>query len=429
MKTRVEKLIKKPFFRNVAIVASGTAMAQVIYMALSPIITRVYGPEAYGLLGSFVAIISIIAPVAALTYPFAIVLPKKNKEAHELIHFSFIISIGIAFTFSVILLLFYDSIINWLNLKHLSSFLFLLPFIALFSGVLQIAEAWLIRTKQFRVTAKVTVLQALVVQGSMVLIGISFPNASVLIYITVLAIGFKATLMIFLSEPSFYHQETTKRMNLQELKLLAVKYKDFSIFRAPEVLLDAITLGVPILLLAKFFGPASAGFYSIGYTVLSIPIQLMGKSVGDVFYPRVSDAKNNGEDVTRLIKEATFYLGTIGILPYITIIAFGPWLFSFVFGEEWETAGEYARWMAIWMFFRYLSSACLTAMPALSAQAFLLGSTVVSLIVKIFAFIAGLYIFSSAIAAILIASLAETVLEIIFLFITIYISKKQDQKN
>ena len=69
-------LFKSPFVRNVIILSSGTAGAQIIAILLSPIITRLYGPEAYGLMGTFNAMISIITPVVALTYPIAIVIAK-----------------------------------------------------------------------------------------------------------------------------------------------------------------------------------------------------------------------------------------------------------------------------------------------------------------------------------------------------------------
>ncbi|WP_033541184.1 lipopolysaccharide biosynthesis protein [Planococcus sp. CAU13] len=427
MKSQVEKISNRAFVRNVLVVASGTAIAQVIYMIFSPFITRLYGPAVYGQMGAFMAVVTIIGPVAALTYPLAIVLPKGNKEVRGLIHLSFLISVGSAVSLAVILFFFYDKIISLFNLTHLTDFLFLLPFVVLFSGSLQIAESWLIRTKQFKVTAKVAVMQALIVQGSMVLIGFLYPRASVLIIISALAIGLKAAMMIGFSNKRLFNLAQIRNESFTELKLIAAKHKDFPIFRAPEVLLDAVTLAVPVLLLANFFGPASAGFYAIGYTVLSLPAQLIGKSVGDVFYPRISDAKNNGENMTGLIKEATLYLGIIGILPYLIIIAFGPWLFSFVFGAEWWTAGEYARWMAIWTYFRFLNKASETALPALSAQGFLLAATAISLVVKIVAFVIGLYVFSSALAALAIAAIAEAIAEIIFLLITLHISKKNDQ--
>jgi O-antigen/teichoic acid export membrane protein len=85
--------LKRPFIRNVAIVASGTAAAQLIAVAFSPLITRIFGPEAFGLLGVFKALVATLAPIAALTYPIAIVLPKKDSEAIELMKLSFSIAL------------------------------------------------------------------------------------------------------------------------------------------------------------------------------------------------------------------------------------------------------------------------------------------------------------------------------------------------
>ena len=93
------------------------------------------------------------------------------------------------------------------------------------------------------------------------------------------------------------------------LKKLAKRYRDFPLFRAPQVFLNAISQSLPVLMLTSFFGPAVAGFYSIGRTVLAIPSTLIGKSVGDVFYPRISEAAHNGENLTKLIKKATLSLG------------------------------------------------------------------------------------------------------------------------
>src|SRR5699024_4538293 len=119
------------------------------------------------------------------------------------------------------------------------------------------------------------------------------------------------------------------------------------VYRAPEMFLNAISQGLPVLMLTAFFGPASAGFYTIGRTVLNIPSQLIGKAIGDVFYPRIAEAANNKEDLNKLIKKATFVLSGIGIIPFGIVILFGPSLFSFVFGSDWIIAGEYARWISL----------------------------------------------------------------------------------
>ena len=80
-----EKVVRSSFLKSVILVASGTAGAQVINLLASPIITRMYGPDAFGLLGTFIAFLGVLTPIAALSYPLAIVLPSSDREAKDLL--------------------------------------------------------------------------------------------------------------------------------------------------------------------------------------------------------------------------------------------------------------------------------------------------------------------------------------------------------
>src|SRR5699024_8227243 len=135
-------------------------------------------------------------------------------------------------------------------------------------------------------------------------------------------------------------------------------------------------------------------------TVLNMPAQLIGKSVGDVFYPRISEAAYNKENLTSLIKKATLTLGAVGAIPFGTVIFFGPWLFGFVFGEEWVMAGEYARWIALWSCFAFMNRPSVRALPVLTAQRFHLIYTIIMLLARMFVLFIGFYVFNSDIVAI-----------------------------
>src|SRR5699024_10694305 len=174
-----------------------------------------------------------------------------------------------------------------------------------------------------------------------------------------------------------------KKNNKREIRLLAKKYYDFPLYRAPEQFLNAVSNSLPILILTALFGPASEGFYSIGRTVLSLPTQLIGKSVGDVFYPRIAEAFNNKENIVNLIKKATFALVAVGIIPFGLIVLFGHLLFSLVFGNDWSKAGEYARWLALWSFFGFINRPSVRSLAVLSAQRFQLIYTVFMLITRV----------------------------------------------
>lgn len=427
MKGKFKKLINKPFVRNVILLASGTAAAQAINFILAPIITRLYGPEAYGLMGVFMSIVTIITPVAALTYPIAIVLPKSDSVAKGLVRLSLFITVIIASITTIIILLFKNKIVELFQLNEIASYLFLIPLVILFAGLLQVTEQWLIRTKQFGITAKVSVLQALIINGSKVGIGFLYPSAIVLIVLSAISNGFKAFMLNFFAKKRDNNLDERVIEEIS-LKKLAKKHRDFPIYRAPEAFLHAITQGLPVLLLGGFFGAASAGFYSIGRTVLQLPSLLIGKSVGDVFYPRISEAANNNENLTGLIKRATTMLGLCGLIPYGVIILFGPWLFGLVFGESWINAGEYARWMALGLFFGFMKEPSIKALPVLSAQAFHFKFAVITLIIRIGSLILGYYVFKNDIVAVAFFGITGAILNMGLILITLTISRKFDRK-
>ena len=87
---------KSKFVRNVAVVASGTIGAQAITMVFAPAITRLYGPEAFGLLGTFMTIAAVVTPIASLSYPIAIVLSPEDIYARGIARLSAYIAIGMA---------------------------------------------------------------------------------------------------------------------------------------------------------------------------------------------------------------------------------------------------------------------------------------------------------------------------------------------
>src|SRR5699024_9400210 len=135
--------------------------------------------------------------------------------------------------------------------------------------------------------AKATFYQSLIINLSKVGIGYFHPIAQVLIFLTAIANGLRGLMMYsFAKKPRLNAQENEKYQN-PKMKYIAKKYYDFPLYRAPQDLLDSFQQSFPVVLLTMFFGPAATGFYTIGRTVLRLPSSLIGKAVGDVFYPRI----------------------------------------------------------------------------------------------------------------------------------------------
>lgn len=417
----IKQLTKSKFVRNVVLVASGTAGAQAITMALSPIITRLYGPEAFGLLGTFMATLGVVTPIAALAYPIAIVLPKSDDDAKGLAKLSFRIALVIALAFSLILLIVGEQIATVLGMQAIASFMLLIPLAMFFSALQQIMQQWLIRKNQFKVTARVAVSQSLILNSSKVGVGWFWPIGSALIILATLGNILYAVQLWFGAKKWADNNGRidTPAINEVSLKSLAYKHRDFPYYRAPQVFINALSQSLPVLMLASFFGPASAGFYAIGRTVLGVPSTLLGKAVADVFYPKIAEAANRNENLYSPIYKATLALACVGIIPYGAIFLFGPWLFSFVFGEEWLLAGEYARWLSAWLYFAFMNRPSVAALAVLNMQGFFLIYEIASLFLRAISLYIGFAILKNDLQAVILFSISGVILNFALIFITL----------
>lgn len=406
-------------------VASGTAGAQMITMMFAPVITRIYGPEAFGLLGVFTGILTIVMPLAALAYPLAIVLPKQDSEAKSVAMLSLRIALCNCLVIALILLLFGNFIAGLLRMEDIANFMLLIPLAMFFSALLQIMQQWLIRKKQFNVSARVAISQSIILNLSKVGLGIIKPIGAILIILSTFGYMLYAVQLWFGNNNWAKKSERLANIEASQIhfKNIARKYRDFPFFRAPQNLLDAFSQSMPLLMMSAFYGASSAGFYALARMVLSIPIGLIGTAVGNVFYPYINEARHHNVELSKPIVKATLLLGAVGIIPFGLIILFGPWLFGFVFGSEWIISGEYARWLSIWLFFAFCNRPTVATIPVLKIQHIQLMINIIGIVLRAIALLTGFFYFQSEIVAIALFSTTYALMNVLLIGITLFKSK------
>lgn len=371
-------------------------------IVFAPLITRLYGPEAYGIQGVFMSIVNVMGTVAAMTYPIAIVLPKNEGDAVCLAKASICVGFAMSMLVAIILFLFGSKFLVLLNAKEIFPFMYLIPTFMFISVLSAVMIQWLIRKNAFALTAKVTVWQTLIINMIKTCSGFIYPTAAVLIVTNTLG-GLLSALIIFFGvrKADSTDQECAVRLgSWSRTWALAKKYHDFPVFRAPQALLNSISQSLPIIMLASYFGPTYAGYYSIAFAVLGMPISIIGNSVMQVFYPRINEAIRQGDNAKHLIIKAIAALALGGALPFAIILIAGPMLFGFVFGNEWHVAGIYAQWLSIWLFFQFINKPAVAAIPALRLQRGLLIYEIFSSSTKILALYLGYTLFKSDVAAV-----------------------------
>lgn len=390
---QILNLQKSRFVRDVALVAGGTAGAQLISAGFAPLLTRQYGPAAYGVLGAFLAIVAIMTNVAGMTYPIAIVLPENDRKARMLALLAVAIATLLALLIAIVVWRLGPQVEAWIAMPGVAGLILLLPLTVLLTTMLSVSRQWLIRRGLFKVTAAAGVAQAFVANGVKAGIGFFAPSASALVAVGALApalhILFMSSGLRDLVKPRDRAHPSPNR--IAGLRQVAWEYRDFPLYRAPQHLLNSFGFAVPTLLLASTYGASEAGFYAITQTVMGLPSVLIGKAVGDVFYPRVTESVRKGKPAHLEIGKATIALFLIGLLPFGFIVLAGPELFSFVFGAEWQQAGHYARWLAPFFLLNLANKPSVAAIAPLGLQPQLLGYEVVATTLKCAGFLVGFY--------------------------------------
>ena len=81
------------FSLNVLTLMTGSTLSQAIPIAISPILTRIYTPEDFGLYAVYIAIITILGTIVSGRYELAIMLPKKDEDAINIFALGLVITI------------------------------------------------------------------------------------------------------------------------------------------------------------------------------------------------------------------------------------------------------------------------------------------------------------------------------------------------
>ena len=122
---------------NVLKLIVGTALGQIITVLVSPVLTRIYTPDDFGLFAIYISIVSILGVVISLRFETAIMLPEDDDEAVDLV----ILSTGIAFGLSLLLLLvfmlFNQKIIELIGHPEFEFYLYFIPLSTFFFGSFQ----------------------------------------------------------------------------------------------------------------------------------------------------------------------------------------------------------------------------------------------------------------------------------------------------
>ena len=122
-------------------------------------------------------------------------------------------------------------------------------------------------------------------------------------------------------------------------------------YSATQNLLNALSSGLPLLLLTHYFGITVAGAYAFGIRLIEAPMSLVMSALRQVLFQRAGEMRHHGRPLIQLFLKSTAVLFGLGVGPALLLAFSAPALFAWVFGAQWRTAGESARYLVVWLLF------------------------------------------------------------------------------
>lgn len=376
------------FAKDVMKLVTGTTFAQVITILASPVLTRLYGPEAFGLLAIFTSITSIIGVIACMRYELAIMLPKDDREAANVLGLCLLCAVLVSLLTIPCIYFGGDVLLSLLKAPNLAPYLILIPLIVFIGGVFLALNYWNSRTKLFGRLSIAQVISSLSGTGTKLgagfggyataggLIGGNLVGSSV----STVVLGWQ----IWRDDHVLLHENISGKEMLVALK----RYKKFPLIESNSALLNTISWQLPAFLLATFFSPVVVGYYSLGFVMLQLPMSLIGGAIAQVFYQRASEADRDG-NLAALAENVFHVLLTLSMFSMLLLAVVGKDLFLVVFGEAWGEAGVYAQILSIWGIFWFISSPLSTIIAVREKLTLGLNITILNFITRLVSLVIG----------------------------------------
>jgi O-antigen/teichoic acid export membrane protein len=330
--------------KSVAVVLRGSIAAQLIAILVLPILTRTLSSEAFGEVQLFQAILAVLLVAATLRFEVALLNAEEGDEARAVLRLcllaNFLVAGLIAAAIAAAMLL------HWPAFAMRVPFsLWLIPIGLLIAGIGQSLTYLATRQADFARSSNSKIMQSVGYASTALGIGATAPSSITLILADITGrvaqtafLGFWA---IRRAADSF------RSVPRQKIIAAAIRYREFPLVSIPGGLLNAAGSALAPLLVFVIYGAATTGQFGIADRSLGLPVGLVVLATSQVYSAQFSRAwRERSGDIRRQFWQLTGAMFALGLVPFAAVMAIGPTLFAFVFGPQWEPAGQYARIMA-----------------------------------------------------------------------------------
>lgn len=349
------------FTRNVLTLLSGTAIAQLIPLLATPVLTRIYTPEQFGALAILLAVANPLSLLVCGRYDLTVVLPRDDERANVLARLALLLAMVVSLLLGGLLWSFREPLSGLMGGEVALTPVLLAPLLFLLMGFFQPLNNWLIRKQAFRAMSVNKMVQTTVI--TLVSLGLgwwAFEHG--------LMVGYVAGWALYVAFGAM--QVRWKGFRFRPLQFAAMReaamaYRSFPLYNALPAVMNTATLSIPVFLLTRVFDEQVTGQFNLCRQTIFLPVTFFATSFMQVYMQRASSTVAAGGAVLPSLRRSVQLLGGLALALVLVLLTAGPFLFGLVFGAQWTEAGTYARILALPIALQFVVVPLTPLLPAL----------------------------------------------------------------
>lgn len=321
--------------RRIALLSTGVMAGQAVAVLVSPLLTRLYTPQEFGLFAVVTALSGILGTSIGLRFELAVPGCRDEREAAHTVALTMLACMAASLLVGLGVWLGRDALAAGLGAPGAAPLLWLLPLMLLLWGWGQPLVYWSIRRGSFRMNAINRTLQ--LASQAFGQLALAVPVGGGLGLTLGYGFGYLLRVLHHLWALPAQAWRELAAVDGRELWRLAALHWRYPAFSLPSGLLQSAAQFLPALLLAPLYGPAVAGLFALAQRMLDVPIRLLSNTASEAFLGEV--ARLEPAAVRRVFLRTAKRFLVVGLLGMSPLLLAGPALFALVFGEAWRDAG------------------------------------------------------------------------------------------
>lgn len=329
------------YLRDVVLQASGNSAAQLLGIAAMPLLTRLYAPSDFAALNLFTQIVAGLSILMTLRFEYLVMIPAKQHESFDVLRLSFVLgAFHVVWLTPVLWIL--PSYWDWLrSIGAAADWIWLAPLSAWVLSLSVGFQQTVQRQGNFRSSAIAEFFGRGAYLACAIVGFLALPNLIGLMISTLANAGAKLTWLVHAAG------DFSRVCLRQKAAPIAWNIRRMALSTSLSNLISLASGIAPMIFIADRYGANALGQYGLVVSTLYLPSVLLAQAIGQVYYQRACRLHGENKSFADLLITTSINLAKIGLPLYILIALIAPIAYPIIFGTEWTSAGEMARWLCI----------------------------------------------------------------------------------